>query len=227
MNQKKVRKQKAKPVDKATPVIRKSTSTDVAKVTVTRSITTSMKAAPQWNASSALQAAVATWNVAADDLELNATVLADLRSKLVTAEASQRASRQSWRVAKTQVTAIVAVVCGGSPDQVHALGFDVLTRVGATAQAAPSGLVTLPGTAAGEAVVSWQRGSARHGFLVQSATDTANPATISASIPSTKTKLTITGAKSLSVVHFRVAAIDATSPMGMSPWSDWVACTVR
>ena len=45
-NQKRVRTQKAKPVDKAKPVIRKDKRTDVAKVTVTRSITTVMKTAP-------------------------------------------------------------------------------------------------------------------------------------------------------------------------------------
>jgi hypothetical protein len=227
MTQKKVVTQKAKPVDKATPVIRKPKGTDGAKVTVTRSVTTAMKVTPQWNASPTLQAAVTAWNAAADSVESNAKSIADTRTKLATLEANQRANRQSWKATTKQVTGIVSVVCEGSPDLVHALGFDVFTHVGAIAQVAPSGLVTLPGTVVGEAAVSWQRGTAKHGFLVQRASDPANPATIAAAIPCTRTKYKIEGAVSSSVVHFRVAAIDPTTPSGTSPWSDWVACTVR
>jgi hypothetical protein len=227
MTQKKNSKQQqAKPVDRATPVIRKSKSTDAAKVAVTRSITTAMKAAPQWNLP-AIQTAQAAWNTAADAIESNAKSIADLRSKLAQAEATQRANRQSWIVATRQMTSNVEVVCQGSPDLVHGLGFDVLTHGPAVAQAAPSGVVALPGTVGGEAVVSWQRGSGRHGFIVQHATDVANPATLSAAIPCTKTKYTLEGAPSLSIVHFRVAAIDPTSSTGQSPWSDWVTSTVR
>jgi hypothetical protein len=76
-------------------------------------------------------------------------------------------------------------------------------------------------------VVVWQRGTAKHGFVVQRAADVANPATYASAVPCTKTKYTLTGAQSATVVHFRVAAIDPTAPAGVSPWSDWVACTVR
>jgi hypothetical protein len=76
-------------------------------------------------------------------------------------------------------------------------------------------------------VVAWQRGNVRNGFLVQYAVDVADPATYSATIPCSKTKFKIAGERSSTIVHFRVAAIDTTSPTGMSPWSDWVGCTVR
>ena len=226
MTQKKVSKQKAKPIDKATPVIRKPKGTDGAKVTVTRSITTAMKAAPPWSSSPTLQAAVTAWNAAADAVESNAKSIADTRTKLAALEASQRANRQSWKTTTKQVTGIVSVVCEGSPDMVHALGFDVFTHAGPITQVAPSGLVSLPAKVAGEAAVSWQKGTAKHGFLVQRASEPANPATIAAAIPCTRTKYKIEGAVSASVVHFRVAAIDPTTPAGASPWSDWVACTV-
>jgi hypothetical protein len=122
----------------------------------------------------------------------------------------------------------VSVVCEGSPDTVHLLGFDVFTHVGPISQVyAPSGLVSLPATVAGEAAISWQRGTARHGFLVQRATDTANAGTYSAVIPCTKTKYKTEGEKSSTTVYLRVAAIDPTTPAGLSPWSDWVACAVR
>ena len=118
----------------------------------------------------------------------------------------------------------VEVISQGSADAVHALGFDVSTHVVVGPLPAPSGVVARPGTVGGEAVVSWDKGSARHGFIVQHATDVANPATVS-TIPCTKTKFTLEGATPLSTVHFRVAAIDPTT--GVSPWSDWVTSTVR
>jgi hypothetical protein len=225
-NQKKVRTQKAKPVDQAKPVIRKDKRTDVAKVTVTRSITTVMKAAPQWNAP-AIQTAQAAWNVAADAIEQNTKVISDLRGKLAAAEATQRANRHAWTVATRQMVSAVEVTCQGSPDAVHALGFDVQSHVSPGSQPAPSGVAAQPGTVGGEAVVSWQRGSARRGFLVQHATDVANPATMSPAIVSGKTKYTLEGAPSRSTVCFRVAAIDLNAPTGASPWSDWVTTTVR
>jgi hypothetical protein len=224
--QKKVRTQKAKPVDRAKPVIRKDKSTDTAKVAVTRSVTTVMKAAPQWNAP-AIQTAQAAWNTAADAMENNAKSIADLRSKLDALVATQRANRHAWGVATRQMISAVEVVCQGSPDAVHGMGFDVQSHVVAGPQPAPSGVAARPGTAGGEAQVSWQRGSGSHGFIVQHATDVANPATMSPAIPCTKTKYMLEGAPSLSTVHFRVAAIDPNSPAGQGPWSDWVTSTVR
>ena len=219
-----VRKQKAKPVDKATPVIRKPKGKDGDKITVTRSTTTAMKQAPLWNTTPALQAAVTTWNAAADSIESNAKAIADLRAQLATLDAAQRTHRQDWRVATKQVIAVAGIACQGSPDQVHQLGLDVLTHVGPIQQVAPSGITSQPGTVSGEVVVRWTRGSARHGFLVQRAVDVASPAM---PVASTKTRFLIDGAVPASIIHVRVAAIDATSSTGQSPWSDWVACTVR
>jgi hypothetical protein len=224
--QKKVRAKKAKPVDKATPVIRKPKATDAEKISVTRQITSAMKAAPQWNASPDLQAANNAWNTAANNLESNAASVKETRSKLAQLEASQAAYRQDWQVATRKMTATVAVVAERSPDTVRALGYDVVTHVTPGLQPAPSGIVALPATVSGEAAISWQKGTARKGFMVQRAGDPANPASFVAPVPCTKTKFKIDGEKSASVVSFRVAAIDPKSPTGVSPWSDWVAATV-
>jgi hypothetical protein len=220
-------KQKVKPVDRATPTIRKPKGTDPTKVSVTRSTTTAMQASPSWNQAPAVQTASKAWNSAADAIEGNAKVVADLRSKLAAAEAAQRGLRRDWNDALKQMLATVAIFCQGSADQVHAFGFDVLTHAGLGLLATPGNLATKPGTVIGEAVFSWARGSARHGFLVQHATDVNNAQTVSAAVPCTRSKYTLTGAPTSSVVHFRVAAIDPAAPTGQTPWSDWVAGTVR
>jgi hypothetical protein len=93
---------------------------------------------------------------------------------------------------------------------------------------APEGLATSPGANAGQAAVKWERGQARHGFLVQHATDVANPATFSQPTACTKITFTLSGlAPSGSSVFFRVAAVDPHAPTGQSPWSGWVSATVK
>jgi hypothetical protein len=209
------------------PVIRKPKRTDAEKVSVTRQITSAMKVTPTWTASPTLQAAATAWNAAADGVESNAKSVKDARAKLAQLEAAQRTARKTWALATRQILSTAAIAAAGSPDTVQALGFDVFTRVVTGLQPAPGGVVSSPGTVTGEAVVSWQKGSARNGFQLQRATDPANPATVSAAIACTKTKYTVEGEKSASTIYFRVAAVDPQSKTGISPWSDWVACTVR
>jgi hypothetical protein len=80
----------------------------------------------------------------------------------------------------------------------------------------------------GQAGVKWPRGLARHGFLVQHATNSQDPATYSGWLPSTKSRYMLGGlAPSGSTMSFRVAAIDPSSPTNQTPWSAWCAATVR
>jgi len=218
---------KAKPVDRAKPVIRRSRSTDTAKVAVTRTTVSVMQGSPAWANAPAIQTAATAWTTAADAVETNAKILADLRMKLVTVTAEQRGLRRDWNVATQHVLATVAMHTQGSADQIHAYGFDVLARAGSVTVETPADLVTSLGKATGEVAFRWARGSARHGFLVQHATDTANAATVSSAVPCTKAKYTLTGALPAQTVFFRVAAIDPASPTGHTPWSDWIAGTAR
>jgi hypothetical protein len=218
---------KAKPVDRAMPTIRKPKGSDGAIVSVTRSATTAMQGSSLWASNSELQAANTAWNKAADALESNAKIVRDLRTQLTVAETSQRELRHAWDAATKHMTGVAAVVSQGSADNMHALGFDVLTRVGTGPGplAAPTGLTAAQGSNAGQVILTWECGIARHGSLVQHATDIANPATYSTVVPSTRTKYTLGGFTAQSIVHFPVAFIDPAVSEGMSPWSNWVAGT--
>jgi hypothetical protein len=218
---------KAPSVDRALPSIAKPTVTDAQKVAVARDVVTTAQKNPGWNAAKDLQAAATVWSQSADDLENNAKVVAARRSDLRTAEAKQRSLRRAWRAARKQVLGTVDVLCAGSADEIKAYGFDVRVHGTLGPLAVPGDLATAPGTALGEATFSWQKGLCRHGFLVQHATDAANPATYSPVVACTKSKFTLTGAPPGSSVSFRVAAIDPSSPTGQTPWSGWVAGTVR
>jgi len=80
-----------------------------------------------------------------------------------------------------------------------------------------------PARRLGEVTGGWTRGTATHGFVAQHATD----ATYSAIAPVTKTKYTLGGLPSGSVVYLRIAAIDPTAPSGIGPGSAWASGTAR
>jgi hypothetical protein len=219
---------KAKAMDRAKPTIHAVTHTDAEKVSVARTATAAAKNGPAWATAPDLQAAAKLWSKVSDDMEANATVISGLRSQLAAAEGKQLSLRRSWGAARRQVLSTVDVLCAGSADDVKANGFDALTRTNSGAPIAPPDTVhTEPGKAPGSVKVSWLKGSGRHGFVLQHATDVSNTATYSALIPVTGTKYTLQGAISGSVVHFRVAAIDPSEAAGCTAFSAWASGTAR
>jgi len=171
---------------------------------------------------------VAVWNKAADDIDANASVLSGLRAQLKLANAKQSVVRRAWKAARKQVYGTLDVQCAGSADDVKAYGFDPIVRVqAALPNATPGPIVTKAGTLSGEVVVSWPKGTARHGFLVQHATDAANAASYSVVIACTKTKLTIDGFTPGAHVFVRVAAVDPTEKLGQTAWTAWISATAR
>jgi hypothetical protein len=220
-------KSKAKPVDRAEPTIKQATGTDAQKVNVARSTTASMAKGPLWAGAPDVQTAAKGWNQAADDLDGNAKVVADLKNQLSAAEAKQRTLRRNWRACKRQVLSTVSLVCAGSADNVKGFSLEVITRSTASSLAAVDGITTSPGAVVGSVTARWPRGLARNGFVVQHASSVADATTYSPPIPCTRVKYTLTGASpSGSIVYLRVAAVDPLAPSGQSPWSAWVAGTV-
>src|SRR5262249_48956310 len=126
-----------------------------------------------------------------------------------------------------QLTALVAIFCEGSSDRVHAFGFDVRQHSLSGAVHAPVGITSTPGAISGTVMFQWTRGNARRGFVIQHASDAANPATYSQIVRGTKAKYARAGAPPASTVYFRVAAIDSKVASGQGPWSDWTAGTAR
>jgi len=224
----KTKKSRAKPEDRAEPTLKQATNTDAEKVNVAYATAASMAKSPLWPTATDVQSAAKAWTVSADDLGANAKIIADLRNQLKAAEAKQLQLRRKYRSCRKQVLSSVAVVCAGSASDVTGFSLDVITRTAAKPLDAMTGITTQPGANIGDATAKWLRGLARHGFIVQHATDTANAATYSPAIPCTHVTYTVKNAgASGSTVYLRVAAVDPTSPTGMSPWSAWIAATVR
>ncbi len=217
-----------KPIDRAKPTFRTSKKSDAAVIAATTTTMTAMKASSLWNANPALQASGNAWNDATTALATNAGSIADMRKKLTIAVANQTQLRRNWSDALDHTLATVSTITQGSADQVHDLGLDVRTRLpSGIPKATPTGFAPLATNVAGTVIVHWDRGDGNHGFVVQRASDVANPATFSAVTPTTKTKATFSGLASGTLVHVRVAAIDPASAQGQSAWTDWVAAQAK
>jgi hypothetical protein len=216
-----------KAVDNASATIARATLTDAQKVTVAQDIVSTAQKSPLWATATDLQTAAKVWSQTTSDLAANATTVVGQRSALATSEAKQRSLRRAWMAAKKQVLSTADVLCAGSADDLKGLGLDVKNHASLGALPVPVDLGTKPGTVTGQVVFSWSRGVARHGFLVQHATDVTNAATYSPFIPCTKTKLTLSGVPSGSSVSFRVCAIDPSSATDQTAWSAWVAGTAK
>jgi hypothetical protein len=220
-------KKQKPPVDRAVATIRKPRRSDAQKVSATRTTIKGMQQSPSWSQATDLQAVVKPWNATADAIEANATAIAGLRKQVNLAEAKQVTLRRDWEVETAHVLTTATVFCGGSADTVKSLGLDVVLRGRIGILGVPVDLAVSPGGVSGEVEASWTRGNARHGFLVQHATNPADPATVSAPTAWTKVKFKLDGIPSGASVAFRIAAIDPASPTGQSPWSAWVSGTAK
>jgi hypothetical protein len=209
----------------ATPKARRTTAD---KVSLTRSLSTSMKTSSHWSSAAELQSSVASWNASADALEANAALIAHLRDQLDQAQLVQRTTLQDWAAGTAHVFANVDILAGGDVETLQSLGFVPAVRGAPLAPNVPDHVTSLPGKLPGQAMVRWDPGVSEHrGYVVQHGTDAANAATYSAPVVSTKRRYLLTGASPASVVQFRVAAIDPSSPAGQTAWSLWVGVTVR
>jgi len=218
----------SKPIDRAMPVLRMPRGTDAERVESARASAKAMQQSSLWNANPSLQAVVQAWTGTSDALDANAKAMGDLRKQLALLGASNRQLRHDWNVGLKHTLAAAAVVSKGSANLVHELGLAVVTRgVSGGLLPAPAAPTTALGKAVGEAVLSWERGGVKHGFIVQHAVNIADPATFSVPAACTRTKTALKGLVSGSLVHVRIAAIDPASESGQSPWSDWVGATAR
>jgi hypothetical protein len=208
------------------PSIGKPRNTSAEIVATTVSSVAAMKASPDWPSATAVQTAVAAWSTAANDIAANAATVAQLKDQLKAAVAKQRTLQQAWSVCTKQVLVSVDAYCNNSPTKIQGFGLVAVTNTAHALLAAPSDIATSPGPLPGESRVTWPRGLALHGFVVQHATDAGNSATYSPVTPCSRIKYVLTG-PSGSAVYVRVAAIDPHAATGQSPWSGWVSATIK
>jgi len=214
---------KPKPAPRARPTTQKPRSTDAEKVDLTRSITTALKASPDWPAATDVQASVTSWNALADVMATSDQQIATLRDQLSALIATQHVNRQKWSVLTRQVFTNVDAHCGGDVEKIHGFGLTAQVRGTPVVITTPANVTTSLGKWPGQTIVTWDH--VPYGVLVQHASDAANAATYSMPVACTKRRVILTGVQA--PISVRVAAIDPSAATGLSAWSAWVSAPVR
>jgi hypothetical protein len=214
-------------VDHAVPMVTGPTSTDVERVSITRTHVGAMQKSPEWAKALDVQKTAGDWSTAADNLEANAKKVADLKKALAAALAEELVLRRRWTAAGHVCVSAVETYCDGSVDTAKSLGFDVHAKVVRPAAGVPQELMGKRGKVAGVATATWNPGDKRrHTFQVQHCTDTANQATYSAPLAVTRKTFKLAGQAPGATIYFRVRTLDPKLPEGQTDWTPWVAITV-
>jgi hypothetical protein len=125
------------------------------------------------------------------------------------------------------VISALSLFCNGSAATIKAFGADVFTHTVGGAIGVPTGLSTMPGLNAGTIDFMFDDTQNRYGFVVQFASNPADPTTLSPQIPCHEGFFSLDGQTSGATLHFRAAAVDPTQKLHVTDWSPWVAGTVR
>jgi hypothetical protein len=214
-------------VDRAVPVVRLPKRRTADMVTTTASLSASMKQSPDYAQATAVQTALASLEGGANDIAGTLASIKALDDQLVVLKASLLSQSRKWQTSLKSLLGAVEVFGNGSVEVVKSFALEVRSFSALGLLAAPVNLTLKQGKDAGTVQAKWTRGNATHGFVVQHATDPANPATFSTPQTWTKSKYTLGGLPSGSNVYFRVAAVDPRATSALGPFAAWASGTAR
>jgi hypothetical protein len=109
---------------------------------------------------------------------------------------------------------------------VQGLGVDVVERQAKPNATVPANLRPMKGKTPTVASVRWDPTDGAHGYMLQHATNTADPTTYVAPFSLTAARYHLGGQTSGTTVYFRVAALDADLPGSQTGFTAWVAVVV-
>jgi hypothetical protein len=230
---KKPRKKTASAVPKApkaahaTATFRKPYATDDDKITACTDQTTAMTASPDWANASDLQKASAAWVATTTSMKTTSASIDGLRAQIAQLVVQLNTLRGTWIGNRKATISALSLYCNGSAKMIEGFGADIFTHTVGGAILVPGGLSTMPGLNAGTVDFMFDDTVNRYGFVVQFATNTADPTTFSPQIPCHQGFFSLDGQTSGATIQFRAAAVDPTQRFHMTAWSPWVAGTVR
>lgn len=181
---------------------------------------------PDIGVATEVKASADAWAIENDNLEAIHKNVQDLINQLALARASEAGALRRWKARKRGTVAAVTTFCDGSKDQILSFNFAVAGRTPYPLATVVQGLQGKRSNTVNTATVVWKTTRGNQGFMVQYATDAADPATYSAPISSSKGTFVLTGQTPGATLYFRVLALDARLPTGQTDYTPWVAVTV-
>jgi hypothetical protein len=188
----------------------------------------SLTASPQLAGAGGVKTALALFVTENGNLDAQNKKITKLHQDLTRAEADRVTTVRRWGLRRAGVLHEVNVECDGSKEKVQSFNLPVIvfgtktqltTVVPENVHQAKSKKPTTP-------VVAWNANKRHHGYMVEYATDPANPATYSKPAMVKRARFALVGQTLGAVLHFRVLALDPALPLGQTDYSAWVAVTV-
>jgi hypothetical protein len=215
------------PVDHATPQITEPMETAEEMVTTGNDTIAKMNASTGIASAPEVQTNLKAWALVLALLATNNTTKASAKGQLTQAETAEPALMRRCRVRRNLVLGAVQAFGDGAAQVVQSLNVAVATRVPKPLAITPVNLHPMKKKMPTYASVRWNPTPGAHGYLLQHATNPADPTTYAAPISVTAAKYHLTGQTPGVTVYFRVLACDARLvPTGQSAFTAWVAVVV-
>jgi hypothetical protein len=212
-------------VDQAKPVIPKASTPDE-MVIEGEDIESKVKASPNYGAAGAVQTMTTTFGAAVAALKANNTVKQKARDELHAAETNEPTLVRRLDAQRRALASAIEVFADGSKDIAHSFNVPLAEPHPAPDATTPENLRPMKSTTHDRAGCRWEPTPGAHGYILQHATNPADPSTHSAEISLSQAKFWLHGQTQGTTVYFRVLACDADLPNGRTAYTAWVAVLV-
>jgi hypothetical protein len=212
-------------VDHATPQITETSQSaeqlfeDGTKIVANITASTALTNAPD------VQTALKALGAANAALGTNNASKAAGRLQLDTALTAEGPLVRRWGIRKRALVSAIEVAGDGSADLVAAFNVAVEKREPRPDAVVPVNLRPMKTAKSGCASVRWDTTAGATGYMLQHATNPADPTTYSPQIHVSAAKYRLPGTPG-ATVYFRVLALDASLPLGQTAFCAWVAAIV-
>jgi hypothetical protein len=173
-----------------------------------------------------IDAAVKLWADEQKNLVAANQTVADADAAAAKARTLRATIMRRWRGRAQGCINAVGVFADGSEAVIKEFFLDLAERHDAPLATMPQDVHNVQIDHSGAACGAWKTVKANRGFMVQYATNAADPATYSAPTFFTKGKLRLDGQTPGATIHLRVAACDSRLPGGVTAYTPWVALLV-
>lgn len=216
----------SKKTDHATAHLIEPTDTPVEMVAAGNIHIPAIKASAALPGATEVVATLALWETENKNLAAANQKVTKAETDLAQARTDQATTARRWKGRASGCIVAVTAFADGSKDIVTGFGMGVAARVESPLETMPVGLHGVRGKTVATATAQWKTHVGNHGYMVQHASNTADPTTYSPPMHASAGKFVLTGQTPGATVYFRVAACDARLPGHQTDYTAWVAVTV-
>jgi hypothetical protein len=202
------------------------TSTPVEMVTTGNAAITAVSGSPALASAPEVQTALGLFATENANLEANNKKKEALRQELSQTEAEGVTIVRRWGLRRQGLLHAVNTFADGSKEKVQSLNLGTIQRSKLPPAGVPANLKQAHSKKPTTVVVTWSKTKGADGYMVQYASNPADPATYAAPVMCTRARFALLGQTLGATIHVRVRALDPELPDGQSDYTPWLAAIV-